>query len=148
MKNRSSRAAIGLPQIMATLLVVLPTLVFAIVILLDYWSVMQADYKLKLVANIVSEYAIASEDLNNIKTGNILDQQARLDSMVARANSLCPKGTSTAFSNIADATGFAEVDIEARYTYNGTYIKNKTLTTQMNAYSYVDQNISVVVTCQ
>ncbi|MFT7860542.1 MAG: hypothetical protein ABXS93_06370 [Sulfurimonas sp.] len=148
MKNRCSfRAGLGLPQIMATLLVVLPTMVFAITILLDYWAVMQADYKLKLVANLTSDFAIAREDLRDFSDGsggNAADYQSYLN----RVNKLCPNGTSINFSQMQDAQNFGEIDILVQYTYNGRYIKNKTLATEMDVYSYRDQNISIVAICQ
>ncbi|MDH4944308.1 hypothetical protein [Sulfurimonas sp. C5] len=149
--NNNSRTfrkgSLGLPQIMATLLVVLPTLVFSIVILLDYWNVMQADYKLKLVANMTSDFMVARADLRDFtdgSDGNATDFQRYLE----RVNTLCPNQTSATFSSISDAQKLGEIAITTTYDYNGTYIKNKTLTTQMNTYSYADQNISVVVKCQ
>lgn len=149
MSNKRSfrKGSLGLPQIMATLLVVLPTLAFSIFILLDYWNVMQIDYKLKLIANMTSDFAVKRENLRDFTDGlggNALDYQTYLN----RVNTLCPNQTSVSFLGLVDAQNFGEVAIKAQYTYNGTYLKNKTLTTQMNAYSYTDQNISVTVTCQ
>lgn len=148
MNNRRFRnGSLGLPQIMATLLVVLPTLAFSIFILLDYWSVMQADYKLKLVANMTSDFMVVRADLRDFTDGldgNATDYQRYLE----RVNTLCPNQTSVTLLSIGDAQKFGEIAITTTYDYNGTYIKNKTLTTQMNTYSYADQNISVVVKCQ
>lgn len=145
--KRSFRNGMGLAQIMATLLVVLPTLAFSITILLDYWGVMQADHKLKLVANITADFAVTRDDLRDFSDGaggNALDYQSYLN----RVNNLCPNQTQVEFSSINDATNLGEIAITAQYDYNGTYFKNKTITTQMNVYSYQDQNISVVVTCK
>jgi len=138
MKNKRGfrKGDIGLAQIMAMLLVVLPTMAFIIALLTDYWAVMQADYKLKLIANSVSEVADNKQNLSGFTTSD---------------NGLCPKGSTLSFSNPsfysdANKTGF--IDVTIRYLYNGTYFKNKMLTTTMHTYSYHDQNMSIVGTCQ
>jgi Flp pilus assembly protein TadG len=134
MKNKHiCRSGFGLSQIMALLLVVLPTMVFAIMLLLDYWNVMQVDYKLKLIANQVSDRADSMEDLTNF---SIEDR------------GLCPKGTSLVFSDQIDSTGKGYIDVTIKYNYNGSYFKNKVLSTSMHTYSYHDQNMSIVGTCQ
>lgn len=148
MRNkRGFRGGFGFAQIMATLLVVLPTLAFMIVILFDYWSVMQADYRIKLVANLTSEYAIARANLRDFTNGSggpATDYQAYL----SRVNQLCPANTNITVTKLTDAPNLGEVDVVVKYTYNGTYIKNKTLVTRMDAYSYQDQNASIEIICQ
>lgn len=145
--KRGFRNAMGLAQIMATLLVVLPTLAFIVTILFDYWAVMQADHKLKLVANLTAEFTLARSDLRTFTDGlgvNALDYQSYL----SRVSGLCPGGTSISSIAVSDAPNFGEIAITAQYDYNGTYFKNKTLTAQMNVYSYQDLNGSIVVKCQ
>lgn len=149
MSNKQGfRAGIGLAQIMATLLVVLPTLAFMIVILFDYWSVMQADYRIKLVANLASEFAIARDNLRDFsdgKGGLASDYAA----FVERANKLCPGNTKLGLDvGVHDAPNKGEVDITIKYIYNGTYLKNQVLQTRIDAYSYTDQNMSVGLICK
>ncbi|WP_151899537.1 hypothetical protein [Sulfurimonas hydrogeniphila] len=134
------RNAFGMGQIMAMLLVVLPTLAFIITLMTDYWSVMQEDYKLKLIANQTSTVLDSEQDLRS----NTLN--ATLDTEVG--SRLCPKGTTISFSTPADATLPGQVIVTIKYTHNGHYFKNKTLSTQMQTYSYHDQNISITGTCQ
>lgn len=122
----------GLSQIMATLLVVLPTMAFIVTFLLDYWSVMQADYKLKLLANQVAEVANNKTDIS---------------SFTAPDRGLCPNGTRLSFSTQSDGNGPAYIDITIVYNYNGTYLKNKNLSTSISTYSYHDQNMTITGTC-
>ncbi|WP_304545919.1 hypothetical protein [Sulfurimonas microaerophilic] len=148
MSNRKSfRNGMGFAQIMATLLVVFPTLAFIFTILFDYWAVMQADQKLKLVANLTTEFAMTRDDLRDFSNGsggNAVDYQNYLD----RVSQLCPNQTGAEFTSIEDAARSGEIAVIAQYDYNGTYFKNQTISTRMNVYSYKDQNLSVVVTCQ
>lgn len=145
--NRSFRRGMGLAQIMATLLVILPTLAFIVTILFDYWGVMQSDHKLKLVANLTADFLVTRDDLRDFSDGsggNAADFQSYLN----RVNNLCPSQTEVEFTTVGDAANYGEISISAEYDYNGTYFKNKTIATQMNLYSYKDQNISVVVRCK
>ena len=133
MKNRKTwRNGLGLSQIMATLLVVLPTMAFIVTFLLDYWSVMQADYKLKLLANQVAEVANNQTDISNF-------------TMVDRG--LCPNGSSLSFGSQDAGAAKGYIDITIRYNYKGTYIKDKNISTSVSTYSYHDQNMSITGTC-
>jgi hypothetical protein len=140
MKNRYSfRNGFGMGQIMAMLLVVLPTLAFVITLMTDYWSVMQEDYKLKLIANQVSMVLDGEQDL---RAANL---NATLNGSI---NNICPRGTTLSFSAPQDAHTLGQVSVTIAYVHNGAYFKNKTLSTQMQTYSYHDQNISITGTCQ
>lgn len=131
-KNRC-RNAFGLGQIMATLLVVLPTMAFIVTFMIDYWSIMQEDYKLKLIANQASQKA---------------DNMKDLSSFDMNADDLCPNNTHLTFSNKKDADKAGKIDMLITYTHNGPYLKNKLLSTSMHTYSYHDQNMSIIGTCQ
>lgn len=134
MRNKHRcRNAFGLGQIMATLLVVLPTIAFIVTFMIDYWSIMQEDYKLKLIVNQASQKADNMKDLN---------------SFTINADDLCPKGTHLVFTNQKDADQKGKIDIVIAYTHNGAYLKNKLLSTSMHTYSYHDQNMSIIGTCQ
>ncbi len=134
MRNKHRcRKAFGLGQIMATLLVVLPTMAFIVTFMIDYWSIMQEDYKLKLIVNQASQKADNMEDLSSFD----------LD-----ADDLCPNATHLVFSKAKDADTKGRIDIVIAYTHNGPYVKNKLLSTSMHTYSYHDQNMSIIGTCQ
>lgn len=141
MKNRCSfRNAFGMGQIMAMLLVVLPTLAFVITLMIDYWSVMQEDYKLKLIVNQASMILDSKQDLRAAELTTTLNTRI--------GSHLCPKGTTISFSAPSDAPMLGQIIVTMQYTHNGPYFKNKTLRTRMQTYSYHDQNISITGTCQ
>jgi hypothetical protein len=135
MKTKTMRKAFGMGQIMATLLVVLPTMAFIVTFLIDYWNLMQADYRLKLLVNQASQ-----------KADNMQDLRATQFSM--DDNQLCPNATSLHFGIPTDSNETGRIDITINYLYNGTYLKNKQLSTSMHTYSYHDQNMSITGTCQ
>jgi len=142
MKNRHSfRNGFGMGQVMAMLLVVLPMIAFIITLMIDYWSVMQEDYKLKLIANQASRVL----DSEQVLRANDLNTTALTDKV---GSNLCPRNTTINFSDPADANQSGLINITIEYVHNGTYFKNKTLKTQMQTYSYHDQNISITGTCQ
>jgi len=148
MKIRNSkktwRNGLGLGQIMATLLVVLPTIAFSVTFLIAYWNVMQVDYKLKLIANMAADYANSSEDPQT-SFSNFAGT-----SFEASASRLCPKGrTITLDSGVSDASSSGEISIIVEYTTpdSDTYLSGQTISTRIQTYSYHDQNMSVVLTC-
>jgi len=131
--NHRFRNAFGMGQIMATLLVVLPTIAFIVTFMIDYWRIMQEDYKLKLIVNQASQRADNMEDLSDFNMS---------------ADALCPNGTTLVFSNQTDSDQKGKIDIVIAYTHNGPYLKNKLLSTSMHTYSYHDQNMTITGTCQ
>ncbi|MDF1876850.1 hypothetical protein JHD47_03355 [Sulfurimonas sp. SAG-AH-194-L11] len=145
--KKSFRNAFGLGQIMATLLVVLPTLAFSVTFMIEYWSIMQIDYKLKLIANMGSTFANSRTDLRNWSDGSG-GNASDLNSFIASASSLCPGGKTLQFGPVSDGSMKGEIDITVQYTTpEGTYLGTKTLSTNIKTYSYHDQNMSVVLTC-
>lgn len=113
MKNRAAwRRGFGLAQIMAILVVVLPTIAFIITFLIDYWAVMRIDNNLKLLTNM------ATSQFNNASDLSIDPSDIQLKTMLT---SFCPKDASIDFvgSRAGDAsTGV--ITVNASYTYNGT----------------------------
>ena len=147
MKNkRSFRTGFGMGQIMAMLLVVLPMIAFVLTLMTEYWSIMQTDYRLKVIANKVSTFADSRKDLRDFSDGSGGTAQD-FQNLVDAVNTLCPKGTTITFGTISDAPK-GEVSVTIQYVHNGPYFKNKTLSTTMSTYSYHDQNMSVTGTCQ
>lgn len=141
MKNRRGwRKGFGLAQIMALLLVVLPVMAFIVTFLIDYWAVMRIDNNMKLVTNM------ATAKMNNLTNLSIAPVDAGLESVLS---SYCPKNTSIslASSRVGDGNSSGVISVSASYTYNGTYLKNKTITANMVTYSYYDQNASIQLVC-
>jgi hypothetical protein len=135
--KRAWRNGIGLGQIMALLLLVLPTIAFIMTLIIDYWTVMQIDYKLKLIANYVSEKANSEEDLSTFTSDD---------------RGLCPvidgNKTTLIFGPQADSNATGNIDITIKCSYSGPYFKDKNISTSIHTYSYHDQNMSITGTCQ
>lgn len=141
MKNRASwRPGFGLAQIMALLIVVLPTIAFIITFLIDYWAVMRVDNNLKLVTNM------ATSQFNNYTDLSSSPTDAQLQTMLS---SFCPKDSSISLvgSRVGDASA-GVITVNASYTYNGTYLKNQTIVAKMSTYSYHDQNATINLVCK
>jgi hypothetical protein len=143
--KKSWRNGLGLGQIMATLLVVLPTIVFSITFLLAYWKVMQVDYKLKLIANVAAEFANSSSnpqsDFANLSS----------TSLFSMANKLCPSGTAISVKDsISDGNMSDVISIVVEYItpVTDTYLGGTKVSTNIQTYSYNDQNMSVTLQCQ
>lgn len=146
MKSKKStwRAGFGLGQIMATLLIVMPTMAFSIMFLVSYWNIMQIDYKLKLMSNIAADYASASENPQaDFAALNGTDINASL-------SSFCPKGTTIKPSDIRDASAADKISITVKYSTptTDTYFADTNISTNIQIFSYTDQNMSVVLTCK
>lgn len=143
MKTKTSwRRGFGLGQIMATLLVVLPTMAFSIMFLISYWNVMQIDYKLKLIADIASEYASNKENLSDFSGTDFSD-------FSTQASQLCPQGKAITFGTPTYTGPKDIISITVEYTTpaSDVYLANKKLSTNIQTYSYHEQNMSVVLTC-
>ena len=144
MRNKQTwRKGLGIAQIMATLLVVLPTIAFIITLILEYYTVMQADYKLKLIANLAADYVNSKEDTTDWSDLNtkFLDP--------ANANQLCPNGSTLSVKSASNDQPNGQISITVEYPYTqAVYISDKTLSTSMITYSYHDQNLSTILECQ
>lgn len=141
MKNkRTWRRGFGLAQIMALLLVVLPTMAFIVTLLIDYWAVMRIDNNLKLMTNL------ATSKFNNSTDLSTNPSDANLQTILS---SYCPKDTAVnlSASRAGDASAKGVISVTASYTYNGTYLKNKTMNATMVTYSYHDQNATINLVC-
>jgi hypothetical protein len=138
-KNRW-RNALGLGQIMATLLVVLPAIAFSVTFLLDYWRIMQIDYKLKLIANMSAEY------FNSLKNTKDFVNETNFKK---RIESLCPGGITPIIEDISYNGNAGEIFLTVKHTTsaNSTYLKSKVLTTDIHTYSYHDQNLTATIKC-
>lgn len=141
MKKSSLRRGFGLSQIMATLLVVIPTLAFLVTMMFDYWAVMQADNRLKLIANMASTELDGLEDLSDTGLGG-----EDWTVLFNQLDKLCPGSTKIAYKSRADA-GEGIVEVIVSYKHLGPYFEN-TLSTSMSTYSYHEQNATINLTCE
>ena len=129
----------GMGQIAAVLLIVLPTLAFSVTFLISYWKVMQADYKIKLVANTSADFYNGVENISDMNTTKLLSNAGRL----------CPNDTNLTISSSSNSNTSGMIDVTVQYTTpDSAYFGKKTLQTTMHTYSYHDQNLSVVLVCQ
>lgn len=141
MKSRALfRSGFGFSEIMALMLVVLPTVAFIITLLIDYWAVMRIDNNLKIIAHL------ASSKLNNMSDLASSPQDGDLQNLLS---SYCPKGKVLTLANSRSGDGpmSGAIDVRVSYTYNGTYLKDKTMLATMVSYSYHDQNATIELVC-
>ncbi len=132
----------GLGQIAAVLLIVLPTLAFSVTFLIAYWNVMQIDYKLKLIANMSADF------YNSVENTATIDKTLE-NKLLSNAGKLCPKSTSLSVTKLGNGPTSGVIDLYVEYTTPNTrYFGNKKMTTAMHTYSYNDQNLSVTLTCK
>jgi len=141
-----------LGQLMAVLLVVLPMLIVSVSLIISYWSVMQADYKLKLIANMTADYANRQQDLQNVFKGISDGQGGTFKQLKDNIDTLCPSGTKIEFKaeDVKSAKTPGMISILLLYTTGNelVYFNNKQISSYMLTYSYHDQNMSVIGTCK
>ena len=143
MKSRRSwRNGIGLGQIVATLLVVLPTLAFSVTFMLAYWNVMQIDYKLKLIANMSADYANSKKDLSDFSGSDFT-------SYVSAVSKMCPGEKTVSFGTptYTGDKGIISITVEYTTPASDPYLGGKKISTNIQTYSFHDQNMSVILTC-
>ena len=141
MRNKVTwRNALGLSQIMATLLVVLPTIAFIVTFIFEYWNVMQADYKLKLIATMSADFFNSKQDMGEI---NATDEGVFFTTI----SNWCPSDSNVSSADYSEAaTG--DINITVKYeVYTGMYLKGNVIGTNMITYSYHDQNSSILLIC-
>lgn len=144
--KKTWRNGFGLGQITATLLVVLPTIAFSVTFLISYWSVMQVDYKLKLIANMAADFANSSEDPQS----DFSSLDAGGGDFITSVSKLCPQGSTIAVDgSVTNASTAGEISIVVEYTTpsTDTYLASQLVRTRIQTYSYHDQNMSVTLTC-
>jgi Flp pilus assembly protein TadG len=144
MNTRSNWKKGDLGQIMATLLVVLPTLAFSVTFIISYWRVMQADYSIKLVANLAADYVNEQQDTTDIQS---LSGYSAFKNV---ASNLCPANSNLTYTSGDNNGSKGIISITIKYTTPNTlaYLKNKKLATKIETYSFHDQNLTAVFTCQ
>ncbi len=140
-KVRAWRSGFGFAQIIAMLLVVIPTLAFIVILLTDYWGVMRVDNNLILISNIMSRALDNEQNITNIKGSSMYK------SAFKNAASLCPNHTSIQLVSQKPNPSPNTIDVTVSYGYKSRYF-NKNLQAHMITYSYQDQNSSVKYICK
>jgi len=133
-----------LGQIMALLLVVLPTLAFSVTLIISYWRVMQADYRIKLVANLAADYVNEQTDTRDINSSS------EYTTFINVASNLCPSDSNLTYTSGNYNGDKGIISITIKYTTPDTlaYLKNKELATKIETYSFHDQNLTAIFTCE
>ena len=137
------RKGLAIAEIMALLLLVLPTMAFIMMLLIEYWAVMRIDNNMKLMTNIVSSKLDGLEDLSSTSSIDGTDGISELKTLLA---TYCPQGSVPSFTR-TEGPANGQIDVIAQYTYDGNYIKNKQLSSSMATYSYHDQNATIIIVC-
>lgn len=134
------RKGFGLAQIMAMIIVVIPTFAFIITILFDYWTVMQLDNRLKLMSHRTITI------IDNNETLGIFSLPEAEKTVIA---SLCPSSMPTlTFVRIGDMPA-GQTKIESTLAYDKfNHLEAKRVSSIITSYSYRDQNGSFKQECK
>lgn len=147
MKNKLGwRKGFGFAQIMAMIIVVIPTTLFIITLLFDYWAAMQLDNRLKLMSN---RGIMAVNNAVNLSSANVLK-----DSMIASGDwtiiqSLCPSSNPVLVLTYIGTMPIAnETEVTTALRYDKfNHLAARTLSSKITSYSYNDQNGSFKLEC-
>jgi len=143
--KRGWRKGIGLPEMIAMIIVVIPTTIFMITLLFDYWALMRVDNQLKLIAHRTITALNNAEDLSS--------KDSAIDSMKPEEyemiQSLCPPiKPNIAFDRIGDMP-FGQTKVEVMMTYdNLNHLDPKQMSSSITSYSYHDSNGSFTLECK
>ena len=140
------RKGLAIAEIMALLLLVLPTMAFIMTFLIEYWSVMRIDNNLKLMTNLATSKLNGLEDLSSISAIDSSDGVTALKTQLA---TYCPQGSILPLLSftLTDGPGKGQIEVIAQFTHDGNYLKNKQLSSSMTTYSYHDQNATMTIVC-
>ncbi|MBN2869561.1 MAG: hypothetical protein JXK04_01235 [Campylobacterales bacterium] len=139
--KRHWRRGFGLAQIMALIIVVIPTAAFMITLLFDYWTAMQLDNRLKLM----SHRAIMA--INNAETLGAAYTLPEADREIVE--SLCPASMRALVFARMDDMPSAQTRITAQVMYDRfNHLEAKVLSSTITSYSYNDQNGSYLLECK
>ena len=130
-----------LAQIMAMIVVVIPTSIFIITLLFDYWTAMQLDNRLKLISH---------RGIMAINNAEVLDGAYTLPAAdTTMLASLCPASMGAIeFKRVGDMPS-GQTQITAQITYDRfNHLGAKELKSTITSYSYRDQNGSYQLECK
>jgi len=139
------RKGLAIAEIMALLLLVLPTMAFIMMFLIEYWAVMRVDNNLKLMTHLTTSKLNGLTDLSSI-AAIIADDTKGISELTAQLDKYCPNGSVESYTR-TPGPGSNQIEIIAEYTYNGNYLTNKKLSSRMVTYSYNDQNATITIVC-
>jgi len=140
-KVRVWRSGFGFAQIIAMLLVVIPTLAFIVILLTDYWGVMRVDNNLILISNIMSRALDNEQNITDVASSSMYKAALK------NAASICPNHTSIQLVSQSPNPSPGTIDVTVSYGYKSRYF-NKNLQAHMITYSYQDQNRSIKYICK
>ncbi len=139
--KRHWRRGFGLAQIMALIIVVIPTTAFMITLLFDYWTAMQLDNRLKLM----SHRAIMA--INNAETLGASFTLSESEEGVL--SGLCPSSMpNLELTYLGEMEAPGQTRVAATVTYDRfNHLEAKELASTITSYSYNDQNGSYLLEC-
>lgn len=142
MNNKTAwRKGFGLAQIMAMIVVVIPTSLFIMTLLFDYWAAMQLDNRLKLMSHR-AVMAINSAELLDNAFAFSAEEKALLQS-------LCPSGKATLELSRTGDMPSGQTQVSALVVYDRfIHLAAKELKSTITSYSYNDQNGSYQLECK
>ncbi|QSZ41950.1 hypothetical protein GJV85_07460 [Sulfurimonas aquatica] len=142
MKTRM-RSGLAIAEIMAFLLLLLPTMAFIMMFLMEYWAVMRIDNNLKLMTHLATSKLNGVTDLS---VWSVIDSADGVSELKTKLASYCPQGSIPTYSRV-DGPASGQIEVIAKYTYDGSYLSNKKLSSQMTTYSYHEQNATITIVC-
>lgn len=139
------RRGFGFAQIMAMIVVVIPTSIYMITILFDYWAAMQLDNRLKLMSHRAITAMNNAPDLSSMSALKTSMTSTGDWNMI---NDLCPKDmTLSVISRTDMPKGQTQVIMAVTYD-KFNHLETKELTSSIVSYSYNDQNGSFKLECK
>lgn len=132
----------AITEIMAMLVVVIPTTIFIITLLFDYWTLMRVDNQLKLIAH--RSVTAINNAVDASTAGSALSSSEK-----TIIEDLCPPAFPVlAVSRVKDMPS-GQIEINATITYSGlNHMDDTTLSTVIASYSYQEQNGSFAIECK
>lgn len=139
------RRGFGFAQIMAMIVVVIPTSIYMITILFDYWAAMQLDNRLKLMSH---RTITAMNNATDLSTASALKISMTSTGDWDMIEGLCPKDmTLSVISRTDMPKGQTQVIMAVTYD-KFNHLETKELTSNIVSYSYNDQNGSFKLECK
>ncbi len=139
MRNRPLfRKGFGIDTFMLFGFVVLPALVFIIFLIIEYWKVMRIDNNLKLIATMLTQKAVITNDTNR---SNIFGE-----ALLKKAALYCPSGTTLSQPTLGDNSE-GMITVNVGYQFNGVFFKPK-MQASMTNLSFYDLNLTADFECK
>lgn len=143
--KRGWRKGFGFAQIMAMIVVVIPTSIYMITILFDYWTAMQLDNHLKLMSHRAISAMNNASDLSSMAS---LETSMKTTGNWDVINGLCPKDMTLSLISRTDMPK-GQTQVVMAVTYDKfNHLDVQELSSKIISYSYNDQNGSFKMECK